>query len=142
MRGAGQEIIDGHVAEGRVRLVYWPMLDLGPNSENAAVSAFCAGEQSAEAFWHMHDALFKNQGRVYVASRDDFVSKAATLGLDAAAFETCYDSEAMRVAVRRLDDARRDAGIRQRPTFDVGGQLVLGSQPFAVYDEIIRAKVP
>lgn len=139
MQGAGQEIIDRYVASGEVKLVYWPMLDLGPNSEHSAVAAFCAGEQDPAEFWRYHDHLFANQGSSYVANRGYYVETAAALGLDGPAFEACYDDDEIGVHVRRLDGMRRDEGIRQRPTFDVGGQLVLGNQSFALFDEAITA---
>ena len=90
MLGAEQEIIANHVLNAQVRLVFWPMLDLGPNSANAAAAAFCAGEQDPAAFWAFHDTLFENQGDVYGADRDYFVTTAAGLGVDRAAFEACY----------------------------------------------------
>ena len=89
MLGAEREIIANHVLNGQVRLVFWPMLDLGPNSANAAAAAFCAGEQDPAAFWAFHDTLFENQADVYGADRDYFVNMAATAGLDGAAFAAC-----------------------------------------------------
>lgn len=147
MLGAEQEIIANHVLAGRVRLVYWPMLDLGPNSENAAVAAFCAGEQDPVKFWEAHHALFEDQRSVYLARRGYFVELAAELGLDGATFEACYDSEAMRAALAELDAARREAGATQRPTFDIAGSngeslRLLGAQPFATFDEAIRSGLP
>lgn len=148
MQGPEKEIIAAYVEPGQVRLVYWPMLDLGPNSENAAVAAFCAGEQDASAFWHYHDALFENQRSVYLAGRDFFVDLATTLELDSAAFELCYNGDEVRTVVQNLDQLRRDQGIRVRPTFiiaataDGDGELVLGNQSFEVYDQVIQAQLP
>jgi protein-disulfide isomerase len=118
------------------------MLDLGPNSENAAVAAFCAGEQDPAQFWEYHHTLFENQGSVYLATRDFFVETAAALGLGGAAFESCYDGDATRELVNQLDEARRDKGIRQRPTFDVNGQLLLGAQPYETFAEVIASQIP
>jgi predicted DsbA family dithiol-disulfide isomerase len=140
--GAERGIIANEVAAGQVKLIFWPMLDLGPNSENAAVTAFCAGEQDPAHFWAAHDTLFENQRSVYLAGRDFFVETAAALGLDGPTFEACYDGEAMRDHIRQLDQARRDKGIRQRPTFDVNGQLLLGAQPYETFAEVILDQLP
>ena len=142
MLGAERDIVANHVESGEVRLIYWPMLDLGPNSENAAVAAFCAGEQDPSHFWAYHDTLFENQGSVYLAGRDFFVETAAALGLDGASFEACYDGDATRALVNDLDEARRSAGIRQRPTFDINGRLLLGAQPYETFAAAIDALLP
>ena len=142
MLGAERDIVTNHVLAGQVKMVYWPMLDLGPNSENAAVAAFCAGEQDPAQFWAYHDTLFENQGSVYVAMRQFFVDTAADLGLDEAAFEACYDGEDTRLLVRQLDSARREAGVRQRPTFDVNGERLAGSQPYETFAEVIASQLP
>lgn len=141
MEGAEQEIIATHVADGTAKLVYWPMLDLGPNSLNSATAAFCAGEQSPEQFWQMHDTLYENQRSVYVARTEFFRETAASLGLDMAAFDACYESEAMRDEIRALDEQRRSRGITVRPTIVIGDERIFGSQPFEVFDAAIRAQL-
>lgn len=133
MLGAGREIIADYVATGQVRVVYWPMLDLGPNSHNAAAAAFCAGEQGADAFWQMHDRLFEEQSTAFRAGREDFVSTAAALNLDPQAFGECYDNGRGHTLAVTLDNARRELGIVNRPTFDINGARLLGNQPYPVF---------
>lgn len=147
MQGAEQELIAGPVATGELRLVFWPMLDLGPNSTNSAIAAFCAGEQDPAAFWHVHDRLYGDQRNVYVANRDYFLGTIDGLGLDDAAFATCYDGEEMRQFLETLDQTRRDNGVRVRPTFDIAGptgepERIFGSQSFEAFNAIIQAKLP
>ena len=142
MLGAEQEIITNHVLNGQVKMVFWPMLDLGPNSENAAATAFCAGEQDPAQFWAAHHRLFEDQSSVYLARRDFFVGVAAELGLDGPAFEACYDGEPVRTLLHELDAARREVDVRQRPTFDVNGQRLLGSQPYGTFAEVIASQLP
>jgi len=140
--GAEQDIIANELAAGQVKLVFWPMLDLGPNSVNAAATAFCAGEQDPAKFWEAHHALYEDQTRLYLARRDYFVETAAGLGLDTAAFEACYDGDEMRALLAQLDAARREAGVSQRPTFDVNGQRLLGAQPYETFAELIASQLP
>lgn len=146
MQGAKQEILGSHVAAGDVRIVYWPMLDLGPNSTNAAIAAYCAGEQDPAAFWRYHDWLYDNQRDVYLANRDTFLTTAATVGLDTDVFTACYDGDAARDLVETLDEARRDNDVSVRPTFDIIGPSgeaarTFGSQPYETFDELIRARL-
>lgn len=142
MLGAEREIIANEVAAGQVKLVYWPMLDLGPNSENAAAAAFCAGEQDPAAFWEAHHTLFENQIHLYLARRGYFMETAAGLGLDMAVFEVCYDGREMRDLLAELDAVRREAGVTQRPTFDVNEQRFLGAQPYEIFAEVISSQLP
>ncbi len=44
--------------------------------------------------------------------------------------ETAYDDDDVRTLLDQLDNARRDAGVTQRPTFDINGRRVLGAQPY------------
>ena len=148
MQGAEKEIIASHVAAGDVRIVYWPMLDLGPNSTNAAIAAFCAGEQDPAEFWRYHDTLFNNQRSVYLAKRDYFMTTATDLGLDGEAFAACYDGDDMRALLEALDQTRRsEREVSVRPTFDIAGpsgepQRIFGSQPFETFDAAIQTKLP
>lgn len=142
MLGAERDLIANEVAAGQARLVFWPMLDLGPNSLNAAATAFCAGEQDPAAFWAAHDTLFENQRDVYGADRQYFVDVAAGLGLEATAFAACYDGAAVRDQIAALDAARREAGIFNRPTFDLNGQRLIGAQPYQAFAAAIDALLP
>lgn len=142
MLGAERELIANEVADGQARLVFWPILDLGPNSLNAATTAFCAGEQDPAAFWAAHDTLFENQGDVYGADRQYFLDVAAGLGLDAAAFAACYDGPATREQLAALDAARREAGIFNRPTFDLNGRRLIGAQPYETFAAAIESLLP
>jgi protein-disulfide isomerase len=144
--GAEQDIIANQVLTGQVRLVYWPMLDLGANSTNAAAAAFCAGAQDPAAFWRMHHTLFENQRSVYLANRSYFLETAATLGLDSPDFEACFDGDGVRAELQQLDSLRRANTVRQRPTFDLvsatGEQRLLGAQPYETFAAAIEGLLP
>lgn len=146
MLGAERDIIANHVAPGEVKIIYWPMLDLGPNSTNAAVAAFCAGEQDPAEFWRMHDYLFENQRSVYLANSGFFIQAAQALGLDEQAFQTCYDGDGVRELLQQLDSDRRANRVSQRPTFDItsaaGSQRLLGAQPYETFAEVIQSLRP
>lgn len=146
MLGAERDIIANHVLNGEVRLVFWPMLDLGPNSLNAAAAAYCAGEQDPAAFWAAHDNLFANQRDVYGAGRDYFLGLAGDLQLDVAAFTACFDGDAVRQQLTNLDATRRSQGIAQRPTFELVSatdtQRLIGAQPYDSFAAAIAALLP
>ena len=107
------------------------MLDLGPNSTQAAIAAECAGEQGQ--YWEMHDLLFANQRDIYGAGSETFQTLAAELGLDAGQFGTCLAEQRYADLVQSQDQIRRQLGIRTRPTFDINDQLLVGAQSFDAF---------
>lgn len=141
MLGPEKEILANEVAAGQVKIVYWPMLDLGPNSHDSAAAVQCAGEQDPLAFWRYHDTLYENQRSLYLARREFYVDTAVALGLDQAAFERCFDGGASHDLASQLDETRRAAGIFNRPTFTVGRQQLIGSQPYEAFAAAIAAEL-
>lgn len=74
-----------YIDTGKVRFLYrdYPRADQGPGFD-AATAARCAGAQGK--YWAMHDRLFAEGGRLGKAV---YLSHAAAIGLDQAAFEQC-----------------------------------------------------
>lgn len=130
-----------YVASSQVRLAFGPVVDLGPGSLSSQIAAQCAGQQAPLNFWRRHDALFENQSAIYGAPATDFyVDLASGLGMDGAALRACMENPETAVKVTRLDQARRAAGIRQRPSFDINGQIVAGGLPLAQFQQVIDGK--
>lgn len=142
MLGTEPEIIANDVASGRVRLVFWPMLDHGDASLNAHAAADCVGRQDAQAFWELHDRFFANQFELWNADRTYFVQAAVDVGVDQPTFESCYDSGQGHAAVTALDAQRRERGIFQRPSFDINGELLVGAQSYDVFQQYFQSLAP
>ncbi len=138
MLGPEQAIRENYVSSGQVKIVFNPMLDLGPNSLQAAIVAECAGEQGQ--FWPMHDLLFERQREIFGGS-DAFAAFAAELGLDTAAFNSCVSEQRHAEAIQAQDEARQQTGIRTRPTFDINGQLVVGAVGFDAFKSVIEPQI-
>ena len=84
----------------------------------------------------MHDALFEQQNQFWASGEGVIYDIVATLGLDANAMQACLADPAINEKITRMDMARRDQGVRLRPSFDVNGRLVEGSVPYAVFQQI------
>jgi protein-disulfide isomerase len=138
--GPEKTIRETYVAGGQVKIVFSPMLDLGPTSLQAALAAECAGEQGQ--FWPMHDLLFERQRELYGGGNEIFTAFAAELGLDTAAFQSCMDEQRYAASIQAQDEARRQLGIRTRPTIDINGQLVVGAQSFDRFQSVIDDQIP
>ncbi len=125
----------------RIRFVFhdWPNEQAHPFATKASEAARCGGDQGK--YWEMHDALYSRQGEWGYKSDSPahFKRYAAELGLDTAKFNACLDSEAHRRDVLLDLDAAQRKGVAGTPTFIVGGQRIVGAQPFNVFAAAIES---
>ena len=136
------QIEEDYLATGKAKLVFKHFAFEGEESIRAAQAAECAAEQNA--FWHYHDMLFLNQSRVAFTT-ENLKAFARELGLDAASFNVCLDSEkhAEKVAADRAEGQRR--GVNSTPTFYVGQTQIVGAEPYdtfraAIEDQLAAAE--
>ncbi|MEZ4619124.1 MAG: thioredoxin domain-containing protein [Caldilineaceae bacterium] len=121
------EIKKQFVAAGLVNLLFSHVLDHGTSSHMAHRAAECAGQQDPLAFWQLHDLLFERQGQLWNPTSELLVGWAGELGLDPTAMASCLEDPATAALVERIDQERRDRGIRLRPTFEINERLVEGA---------------
>jgi len=118
-----------------VRLVYrhFPVDSLHPDASELAHASMCAHEQ--DAFWAFHDRLFQLQE---TSSLDELDSIAQSVGLDVRKFRRCQDSRTYEDLVQQdLRDAL-GLGARGTPTWIINGELVQGSLPLSLWQQIIE----
>lgn len=139
MLGTEPDIIANYVATGRVKLVFWPVLNHGNPSVYATLTAECVGQQSPDLFWVVHKYLFENQNDLWQANRDYYVNTAVAVGADQATFEACYDGEDGLATVMELDAIRRDRAVFSQPIFDINGEIFVGAQPYESFAAVFDA---
>ena len=132
MLGVEPQVIADYVATGRVKIVFWPVLNHGNPSIYSTLTAECAGRQDPSLFWAAHDALFRRQEALTAAGRDFYAGLAESIGADRAAFEQCFDDSSALDQVLALDDIRRQRGIVGQPIFDIGGQVLAGLPDYVI----------
>jgi protein-disulfide isomerase len=118
-----------------------PLTRNHPNAYRSARAAACARRQ--ERYWAMRDSLFTRHPTV----DSDYLSLAASAGLDLRAFEICFANGALPELDYYIGEAHR-LGITATPTFLVGyltnndrfiGSFkITGAQPLQVFDKAIR----
>ena len=138
MLGTEPQVIDTFVDGGQAQIVFWPVLNHGDPSVYATLTAECVARQDAAAFWEIHRYLFENQNELWRADRDYFVDAARQVGVDEAAFTSCYDGGDALAHIMELDRIRRERGIYSQPVFDVNGELFYGSQSFQTFSDVIN----
>ncbi len=120
------------------RYYFFP-LEMHQNAGNAAHAAACAADQNR--FWEMHDALFNgfNDWALGAARnpRGVYERYAQNIGLDLAAWGSCYDNETHRELIlshKRYGIAR---GVNSTPTFVIGDRLVAGVLPYDRFKALV-----
>lgn len=126
-------LVEEYAASGKVRFVFreYPIVSLHPNAAKVSAAALCAGEQGAEAYWKLHDALFAQQGASTGAvDIDAFLGGlAASLELDRPAFDNCLAADdALARRVQSAVDAGRALGFNGTPSF-----MITAADPPAAY---------
>jgi len=127
----------------RVRFVNYP-LDSGcnpyaarrlhPSACLAARGAICAEREGG--FWEYAEIRFASPGR---HERDDLVTTARTLGLDAEAFETCLDAPQTGRALAEDIELAKAAGVDATPTYLLDGRKYVGATSAVALEGMIRA---
>jgi protein-disulfide isomerase len=116
-------------------------------SQDAALAAYCAGDQ--DKFWEMHAHIFANALGEDVGSFTDQRLKAIAekAGLDVNAFNSCYDSGKFEDRVQQDFEDGQAANITGTPgflvTYTVNGEtktkLIEGAQPFSTFQQELEA---
>lgn len=135
------KIEEEYVADGRVKLVFHPMTQIGQESVWAAEAAECANDQ--DRFWDYHDKLFDNQhGENQGAFTIDNLKRfAEELGLDTQTFNQCLDSHKYEALVKAETQDALKKGIESTPTFVIGEQTVVGPGSYDDLKTVIEAEL-
>jgi protein-disulfide isomerase len=134
-----------YVETGRVRIVFrdFPIQDAHPEATVTAMAAECAEDQGK--YWEFHDKVFREQDRrgrdVIRYSARDVRRWATEIGLEAAAFNECLDSERHKAEVQKDYKDGADVGMNGTPVFFINGRALVGAHPFATFQKIIEEEL-
>ena len=129
-----------YIDTGKVKLVYRDFpLSFHQNAQKAAEAAECADEQGA--FWDYHNSLFENQDEWSSAGAKKFVEYASGFGLDEEEFNDCLDSGKYKDEVQNDFSAGSGYGVSGTPTFFINSVMLVGAQPYSVFQQAIEAEL-
>jgi protein-disulfide isomerase len=138
----GPLIDEAYVATGKVLhyFRFFPIPELGHvNAVAASQATYCAGMQSADYFWAMHDWLFASQAEW--AGRQDgaaiFREHALSLGVEGGAYDACLTAQSTTDAIARDKSDAMAMGVTGTPAFFVNDWFVTGAQPFSEFEAAI-----
>jgi protein-disulfide isomerase len=135
-QAAVQQVLEKY--DGKVLHVFmdFPLAQIHPNAQPAAVAARCAGEEGK--YWDYHKVLFERQKEL---SAENFKKWAADLGLDKDKFDQCLDSKKHDAVIQESVKAGAAVGVTGTPGFFVNGISIKGAQPFEVFQTTIETEL-
>lgn len=128
-----------YIKTGKVKFIYRHLAVLGPQSVASAQAAECAGEQGK--FWQYHDKLFSAAGSPMAFSDGRLRGYAKELKLTSREFNRCLSSGKYRSKVEGETGVASYLGIRGTPAFLINGQLLVGAQPYDVFESLIEKEL-
>lgn len=146
-RGAAtvEEILEKYPNDVKFVFKHFP-LGFHPWAKPAAIASHCGAQQSAEAFWTLHDRYFENQKQITL---DNLLQKSkeflADSEIDMEAWSTCAEntaSEEYKDASASVDADMafgQKLGVSGTPGFFVNGAFLNGAQPITAFEPLIAA---
>jgi protein-disulfide isomerase len=137
------ELKKNYIDTGKVRFFSKDMpLDFHADAMRAAQAARCANDQGK--FWQLRDVMGSNPNNLDL---EHILGFAGDLKMDKDALRACIQSEKYKNAVQSDVMEAMKSGAGGTPTFVVGatttegvdGELVVGAQPFPVFDEKLKS---
>ena len=113
----------------QIRIVYknFPLTQIHPWAETAAIGGRCAYEQSPAAFWKMESSIFENQDLITPDNIwDNLVDYATKAGLEPAKFKSCMASAEAKQAVDADHAQGESLGVDSTPTIYINGRPLIG----------------
>ncbi|HVB87422.1 MAG TPA: thioredoxin domain-containing protein [Candidatus Dormibacteraeota bacterium] len=113
----------------QIRIVYknYPLTQIHPWAETAAIGGRCAYEQSPAAFWKMESSIFDNQDAITPDNVwDDLVGYATKAGLEPGKFKACMASAEAKQAVEADHADGVTLGVDSTPTIYINGRPLIG----------------
>jgi protein-disulfide isomerase len=145
-----QQLVKNYVDTGIVKFVYkeFPM-SFHSNAQAASMAAECANEQGK--FWPYHDKLYVTQttwdNQDSNAVKNTFKQYAVSLGLNAASFNSCFESGKYNDKIQKESSEGSQYGVNGTPTFYIGNQKtgytqVVGAMPVSSFEQLIKQVKP
>lgn len=130
-----------------VRIVFkdFPLTQIHPWAETAAIAARCVYIQQPSAFWTYQAQIFDNQDLISTENVwDKLTAFAAQDNLDPDAFKTCMSSPEAKEAVEANHREGEVLNINSTPTIFINGRPLIGGdkatlEQYLTYELVTRA---
>ncbi len=136
-------LLEQYAATGLVRFVFreFPLVGIHPTAPAAHTAALCAGEQSPELYWAVHDEIFARQGEWtnLPDPREFLAALAAAVGVDQEAYAACVASGVNQQVIDAGIADGQALGFSGTPSFHLiaddleDGYILIGAQPVEAF---------
>ena len=139
------ELKKNYIDPGKVRFFSMDFpLNIHGNALRAAQAGRCAGDQNL--FWAMHDRMQNNPQQLELKNLLDY---ARDIGLDVTLFRGCLDTEKYKAAIQQENSEAMSKAVDGTPTFVIGkstatgvdGTMVVGAQPYELFDKMLKNQI-
>jgi protein-disulfide isomerase len=118
-----------------------PLVEIHPAALMAAQASHCAAEQGS--FWQMYDKMKSNSNDF---RSEILITYAKDIGLDAAVFRECLESDRYKKEVENIATNAKAKGVRGTPSFVIGkstdfgveGELLTGALPLETFTKKLK----
>src|SRR5277367_584888 len=114
-----------------IRFIFknYPLTQIHPWAETAAIGARCAYIQNPAAFWKVSGLIFDNQDVISAENVWDKLNEfAAQASLDPATFKSCLTSKEARDAVENNHREGDSLSVNSTPTVFINGRPISGGE--------------
>ncbi len=131
------KIIEKYVKTGKVKYVYRDLITMGENSILAAGGANCALRQGK--YWEFANYLHSGKaGPSVIYTEKSLLKIAESLDLDVSLFKQCLNLREYIEEIQKDTNDAKAAGATGTPTVFINGRIIIGVNPFEVYEAIIE----
>lgn len=135
------KIKEKYVDTGKVKYVFrdFPLAFHEPIATQEALAAECAGEEGDDKYYEYHDELFATtkSNKDLSMDKSKLYELAAKIGLDAAKFKECLDTEKLKDEVEKDMADGAKYGVQGTPGFFINGWFIKGAYPFSEFEKFI-----
>lgn len=150
-QNAGKQIKKDYIDTGKIKIIFKPYPLFGDDSGKILYTSYCANEQGK--FAEFHDAIFSYMWENYyknenydvaakpIFSEENIFKITDSLALDKDKIKSCIDNKTY---FKYYEQALLDSGpdeIQGTPSFIIGGQKIVGPQPFNIFKTLIEAEL-
>lgn len=130
----------GYFENGQVKfhMLHFPVVGPTANSIAAAEAAECAGSQSNDAYWNMHDALFEVQGNIDYSDQSLIDLAEENTDVDIGEFESCLTSGEYTSRVNEDQNVGEQNSVSATPTVFINGERVPNPMDYAQVEAMIE----
>ncbi len=138
---AVRAFMEKHATDTSFVLRDFPITELHPTAQDAAIAADCVFRIDPDAFWSYHDRIFASQD---AQSANDLRIYASQLGVNLTKYDGCIRAKTPLNVIKKSIDDGLAVGVQGTPTFFFNGVKISGQLDEAtlelIADQVRKSK--